>query len=323
VNRFLLLLIFLIVVQCPVLGQSRIYNQEFEFSIDNDAFLIASLDRYYSSGINFERRIALKPENKIFNYFPGLKKAIWGIGIGHNFYTSRQIKEKMVSRFDRPYAGWLYAATYLNLFPNQKSAIKTYIDVGVVGPASGGETVQKWWHETVGLAEPQGWEYQINNTPAINFKFLYQRQLFALSFMDLISESTLQFGTIHNNVRQGAVIRFINMQPLQNSIYSRSKLGNGLGRTDSGSEYDEILEVFLFGGAEIEYVFYNSLIEGNFVGSSSPHIEVASPWVVHWKYGIAFGGHAADIHLSINHLSSETTKSIGHSYFGIDFTFRF
>lgn len=326
-KRTLLFLIFSIVLTMPIRGQNRIYNQEFQLSIDNDAFLYPSHDRYYSNGISLERRSVINQEHKVYKYFSrkfsGLQNIIWGLSIGHNFYTSRRIQQKDVAKFDRPYAGWLYGATYLNLLLNEKSVLKTYLDVGVVGPVSGGEVIQKWWHRTVGVAGPKGWEYQINNTPAINIKILYQRQVLDLSFLDLISESTIQVGTIRNNIRQGAVLRIINMRPLSNSIYTQSKLGNGIGRSFTGFKLADIQEIFLFGGTEVEYVFYNSLIEGNFIGKESPHVEIASPWVIHWKYGIALGGYFTDFNLTLNHLTAETTKSTHHSYVGMDFTFRF
>ncbi len=322
-----LLLIFLGFVTLPTSGQNRIYTQEFQLTIDNDAFLFPSVDRYYSSGLLLERRIAIERDRRVYKYFlrkfPGLKKIIWGLSAGHNFYTSRRIKQTDVSKFDRPYAGWLFAATSLRFLINEKSAFKASVDMGVVGPAAGGAGMQKWWHETIGLWKPQGWDHQLKNSPAINLKLLYQRQVLDLSFLDLVSESGVQVGTIQNNLRQGAVLRLIKMKPLYNTIYTQSKIGSDMKRSISGSRNNQIQEVFLIGGAEVEYVLYNSLIEGNFIGKASPHVEIANPWVIHWKYGLALGSHSVDAHLTINHVTAETTQSKHHSYASMDFAFRF
>ena len=299
--------------------RDKYFTREFQLIIENDVFLIPSRDRYYSSGIGLVRRTAPHKEHKFYKAFaatfPNLKNLIWGLALVHNFYTNRRISESNVSQFDHPYAGWLYAATDLNVFVNSKSSFYGQFDIGVVGPLAGGEEIQEAWHRAFGLDAPQGWDYQMNNTPAINLKLAYNRELITTSFFGLISESSFQFGTIKNNLRQDGVIRLGKVKPFYNTIYTNSKLGNGMQKSWSSTEYDHIEEIYIYAGAGIEYVIYNSIIDGNFIGQNSVHTESSEKWVTHWVYGIHIGGYLVDVRLEAHRNSPVTTESTEHGFF--------
>jgi len=40
---------------------------------------------------------------------------------------------------------------------------KLELEVGIVGPYSGAEKVQEFWHSAFGLQVPQGWDNQLDN----------------------------------------------------------------------------------------------------------------------------------------------------------------
>jgi hypothetical protein len=49
--------------------------------------------------------------------------------------------------------------------------------LGLVGPSTGGEEVQRWIHEIIGSPIPQGWATQLRNEPIVNFFYQYNRRL--------------------------------------------------------------------------------------------------------------------------------------------------
>jgi len=306
------------------------FKGEIQLSIDNDAFHFPARDRYYSSGFRLTKRTLLKKESGLFNFLQDklrkplgeINKTTLEITMGHNFYTNRRIGDENVRIFDRPYAGWLFGILNFNHFLKRKGILGTQIDFGVVGPWAYGKEIQLSWHTHLGLKLPRGWKYQINNTPAVNVKFSYFKPLLSTGFFDFSSESSAKFGTILNNIRQGGVIRFLNFNSWNNTIYTRSKLGNGLSPQNI-SRYDQILEFYFFGGATIEYVIYNALIEGNFIGKESVHTEEAENFVIHYKFGLTVGGVQADFTLAMNRITAETRQGLNHGWASIDFNFRF
>jgi hypothetical protein len=45
---------------------------------------------------------------------------------------------------------------------------KLELDIGVVGPLSFAEEVQKGWHSMFGLHKPKGWDNQLENKPKLD-----------------------------------------------------------------------------------------------------------------------------------------------------------
>ena len=68
---------------------------------------------------------------------------------------------------DQPYAGILYVDSVL--YARSKRWTHAWeLKLGVVGPASLAEDVQKEFHELIGADEPMGWDTQLPNEPVIN-----------------------------------------------------------------------------------------------------------------------------------------------------------
>ena len=243
---------------------------------------------------------------------------------GHHFYTPRSITRTDVERFDRPYAAWLFVQFGNDIYYANNKMVSLTLDAGVVGPMALGSEIQSWWHNVLGFDQPEGWRYQIGNTPAINLRVAYSKQIVSLGFFDITTESAVQLGTILNNVRQGVVGRIGKVLPLNKSIFSRGKLGSGIHKSLIVPGKDQILEFYFLASFTIERVLHNTLIEGNFIGGNSPHTEAAEPWVLHHRFGIAFGGQTADLAVTVNKLTKEVTvQELDHRYLSIDFTLRF
>ena len=82
---------------------------------------------------------------------------------------------------DRPYAAWLYASfalQYTYKRHDQKTGTDEpvrldtlQLDLGVIGPAAGGEFVQNNFHRLIGVAQANGWANQLHNEPTIGLAF--------------------------------------------------------------------------------------------------------------------------------------------------------
>ena len=167
----------------------KFYNQDFYLTVDNDAFLIQTIDRYYSSGIFFGHRRSVS-ENSLLRRLGGANtnKAFYSIGFSHIFHTPSDIKLRTIDQFDRPYAGQMSVNLGVNYVRNSTSLTSFQFDAGVMGPAAGMESIQMWYHDLIGAKEPRGWQFQIENTPLLTANFGYTRTLIEKLKFGLYSE---------------------------------------------------------------------------------------------------------------------------------------
>jgi len=166
----------------------------FSFQVDNDVFnRLSPTDRDYTNGV----RIGwLSPA--ITDMAPGIVALTTlptflgeapadsvirrvGLSIGQNIYTPADTFTAQPIYNDRPYAGWLYAAfalqyTYKRYDPDRGTLEPVrldtlQLDVGLIGPAAGGEFVQNNFHNLIGVAQADGWANQLHNEPTIDVAF--------------------------------------------------------------------------------------------------------------------------------------------------------
>jgi hypothetical protein len=105
----------------------------------------------------------------------------FGISVGQNLYTPDNLAITLPIFNDRPYAAWLYASfllqyTYKRLDPQTgrqepKRLDSLQLDLGVIGPAAGGEFVQNNFHRLIGSPQAMGWANQLHNEPTLDVAF--------------------------------------------------------------------------------------------------------------------------------------------------------
>ena len=96
----------------------------------------------------------------------GFKTRQLSLIVGQNIFTPEDISRQDLILYDRPYAGWLYVGFGLIAEREGRfNPVDTFeLDLGVVGPWSLAETVQKNWHEFINTVEPKGWDNQLMNS---------------------------------------------------------------------------------------------------------------------------------------------------------------
>lgn len=106
---------------------------------------------------------------------PGLDYRI-GLAVGQNIQSPSDLSATEPIPGDVPYAGAL--GFELNWIGFNDDSFRGYaLIAGVVGPASGGEAVQKWVHDWIGAEEPRGWDNQLPNEPVVNFNAMFKEKL--------------------------------------------------------------------------------------------------------------------------------------------------
>ena len=166
----------------------------FTLQIENDVFnRFSPTDRDYTNGVRIgwlspaitwlpSSWVALTTVPTFFGEAPSdsvIRR--FGVSLGQNLYTPDNIFTSQPIYNDRPYAAWLYSSfllqyTYKRHDPKtgQDEPVRLdtlQVDLGLIGPAAGGEFVQNNFHRLIGVAQANGWANQLHNEPTFDLAF--------------------------------------------------------------------------------------------------------------------------------------------------------
>ncbi|MGD8353405.1 MAG: lipid A deacylase LpxR family protein [Pseudomonadota bacterium] len=156
---------------------SNYWSVQFE----ND-FFTRTGDRHYTHGTEvswFKGGPGPKWLNGLSGLLPFYKKTegktAVNYSLGQKIFTPEDLSQTQLIEEDRPYAGYLYFSTALLSNIDQTENLETgnvvEVTVGIVGPASGAEKIQTWYHELIDSDEPMGWDNQLNNEPGLGISY--------------------------------------------------------------------------------------------------------------------------------------------------------
>ncbi|MGA9032303.1 MAG: lipid A deacylase LpxR family protein [Sulfuricaulis sp.] len=155
------------------------HDGAFTFTLEND--VLTNSDNNYTNGVGatwvsnelntYDDERFIKKWGKFWSFLPGITDdgsntyAAWSIV--QEMHTPDDIDNPNPPASDQPYAGILYVDNVLYA-RNGRWTHAWELKLGVVGPASQAEDVQKKFHELIGGNEPMGWDTQLPNEPVIN-----------------------------------------------------------------------------------------------------------------------------------------------------------
>jgi hypothetical protein len=242
----------------------------FSITFENDLF--GNSDRNYTNGARISY---VTPRNDLpwigrvarrnLGWLTDAEDWYTTFSLGQNIYTPEDLSLVPPDPDDRPYAGYLYAS--FGIVADRGDRLDTIaLDVGVVGPASQADYVQRLVHDALGLDDPKGWSYQLENEPGL--RLLYERKYrfgynFNLPVIDLAVDAAphyaLALGNVDTSAAAGLTVR-IGDKLRDNYGPPRVRpavAGPGFYESDSGFGW------YLFAGAEGRAVARNIFIEGN------------------------------------------------------------
>jgi hypothetical protein len=155
------------------------YDGAFTFTMENDTF--TGSDNNYTNGVGvawvsselgtYDDERFVNKWGRFWSFLPGIPDdgsntyAAWGIA--QEMHTPDDIEDPNPPETDQPYAGILYVDSVLYA-QSEGWGHAWELKLGVVGPASHAENVQKEFHEMIGGDEPMGWDTQLPDEPVIN-----------------------------------------------------------------------------------------------------------------------------------------------------------
>ena len=320
-------LLFLVAAswQTVTMAQSRrpFYTREISLVSDNDYLSIE--DYYYTAGQDILYRRLVQPNSGLHKFLKprggsDSSKIIVGYHYGVKIFTPYDIVQTNAAKFDRPYAGWNFGNITFSNFPSMRRSNQYQLEMGLVGPVSGMERLQRWIHELTHYTLPKGWQYQIPNELVVNVYYGRLQNWRLTNDLDIVSESAVQAGTGSNKVSQSLTMRLIQFNDIGNSVFTNSRLSWDSRSQGRGRQF----EFFFFFGAGVQYVVSNIFIEGSlFSNSNSQFTAQHEPWVLTRKYGLMFSKHDISWSVTFHHLSKEVKVGESHNYASLALSVRF
>jgi len=300
----------------------------FIFQFENDVLGKDASDRHYTNGMQISYQTAA---NRVWGWLDSwARRHIFSdpdvqlhasMALGHNLYTPEDIASSELVADDRPYAAWLHAD--LGMVGYQQDRLRVLeLSVGVVGPAAGGEKMQKWFHEVIGSPDPQGWHNQLRNEPAVMLVFeqkwrnLSGPRWLGLEF-DASPHGSLALGNVFTYAGLGGTLR----------------LGQGLARdfgppriqpAPPGSGYfvpGGRFGWYLFAGMDGRMMLQNIFLDGNTFQDS--HRVDKNLWVADFVGGVAVAAHGVRLSATYVQRTPEFKGQRRPDHFGsLAFSFR-
>ena len=143
---------------------------------ENDG-MASSDDGHFTSG--FELNWTFEPSDE--SWMQRLATALPDSFIGsadmaayrlvHQIYTPDNIEERRLIEDDRPYAGLVYGG--ISLYEdvpmgNWRQATDLHLDIGLVGPSSLADSIQREVHRITDSDRPNGWNNQLGDEAIVN-----------------------------------------------------------------------------------------------------------------------------------------------------------
>lgn len=215
----------------------------------------------------FARRI---PDHQVY----------WHGELSQKMWTPSDLDPEDQSSLERPYAGTLLATVGLGQ-ESENRADHYGVSLGVIGPASGAEAVQRQVHKWLGNTAPDGWDQQIENTPLMQLSWLQSRRVYQVDWdstgWDLLLHPRIQGGNLQSEAAMGFSMGWGNdLGALRGRHWSQGPVA-GSGRAGWT----------LYAGSEVRYRLNDITLQGP-RPDDAPDVSLA-----HWQAGWAVGlrGH--------------------------------
>jgi len=249
------------------------------FTLEND--LPADTDRYYTNGFRIGRTSALNDVPTVMidaasSVLGPIGDVRWRAGLGQSLYTPTEIDRETPNPTDQPYAAWLYGTVGLIndvTLDGHSRQTSVLLSLGVVGPAALGEQTQDFVHDLIGSQDPQGWDSQLDNEPALLLTVerrwvVPSREIISGLRADLAPHAGLALGNVFTHAAAGMTLRF--GEP-PNGDYGPPRIQPHT----PGSEYfapatdGASFNWYVFTGIEGRAVARNIFLDGNTFGDSA------------------------------------------------------
>lgn len=284
------------------LQDSRSY---FSLQFDNDTYYYT--DYYYTYGLEAKYKLPAFSRVPWTGIIPKVKEAMdltSELILSQRLYTPQNIRDTLVQFNDRPFSATLELdQRFMSYHENGLSFITT-IRLGIMGPAAGGEALQRLIHDWINSPDPQGWDYQLKNGVIINFDFLVSYPIIHNKTLNLSILASARLGTLFD------------------------ELGAGMNFSFGNTRKSDIkkLKYYLTLDATTKLVGYNALLQGGLFTENDPYVlsySQITPFVFSANMSIGVSWYGVGLSIGHNFLSREFDSGTNHNYASIKLAYQF
>ncbi len=238
-------LTFITLFSTGIFFVTSLHGDTLSFVFENDLF--AGTDQHYTNGVRLGWLNDALPQQdlnnsiytalcyQVVNALPLInlqanKNYSSGFSIYQMMFTPKDITTTEPNYQDLPYAGHLMFSFYL--FEHDEEEYDEYkLQLGIVGPPSGAESVQKLIHKLTNSTAPQGWSTQLGTQLTLGIAYdhgarIWQRELWYGLSSDIVSGYGLQLGNFYTGATMRGVWRIGSNYPHNFNAYFTSTISD-------------------------------------------------------------------------------------------------
>ncbi len=204
-------------------------NQFLSIRFDNDFWDYT--DYYYTNGaaIGYTHSIfAFSPISRLLVTNGNSGIDYYGVQMVQHLYTGFQPKVDTIVQGDRPWAAYSTIGQYLTSYdPLHKIKHYSEINIGLIGPKSGGGFIQNFVHTILpNNSPPEGWHNQIAADYILDYQYRIQKALFEAKNFETYIQAGAQVGSLRDNLQWGFGMRYGIFVPFYKDypVYNRKRM---------------------------------------------------------------------------------------------------
>jgi len=206
------IVLFLFLVNFLNASEELFELEKFSFSMENDANVDTDFGYTHGARISllFYRgdtqesllNIPFTSSNKTNNFI--------SFAYANQMFTPYDLKQTQLIKDDRPYAGYSYMEIGLHQTTKEDTDSLT-LQTGVVGPSSGMEDLQNYFHKHIDAHDASGWDNQLENSFILQLNYMHKWRYVLPNISNvesiLIPYSGINFGNASMKASAGAQYR--------------------------------------------------------------------------------------------------------------------
>jgi len=282
-------------------------SREIGFQNDNDVYLMIRQDQYYTNGLNFYYKKAVDS----IKLSDRLQNKTWTINLGQKLYNASDGAVYSSRQVDRPITGYTYIGGKISWFTKKEEVISLGTEVAIIGPRALGKNIQEGFHRTFRFYEINGWEYQLNNSLGIDAQASYSRLLLRnrSKKLDAIIKGDVVLGLNNTRVSASTSFRWGRINRLFESVLLGSRIQSKSRQSDK--------EFYLFYRPQIDWVLYNSTIQGGLlIADKGPVVFDIKPIVFSQIVGFQFATHSIGLNFSYTFNTNDVRSDASSHQYG-------
>lgn len=246
------------------------YRKEIGFTTENDAYLFAKKDAYYTNGFFAALHLATEKKDR---------KVVHAFEMGQMIFTPLLRKTSGPQDIDRPYCGYLSLKYTHTAFTGNNTMLSYGISLGQLGKASGGESVQNTYHSLLHYAKFTGWGYQVQNAFGADLSASYGTTAWEDSAgIKLAPVAEARLGMNFTNATIGTYLCIGRFAKNRNSVLWRTGSGDG-----------SVTELFFFWYPQLIWQGYNATIQGGLLHKGNgAALGKPETWMYQHSIGLCF-----------------------------------